>query len=944
MAFNIGLNVLEVEGKTAPAIAGAPTSVASFIIRSPRGPTDMAVRVSNFQQFVTRFGGYHPDFVGAYCVDGFFLNGGQEAYIARVLGDKSTAASVTLKDRNGSDTLTVTAGYRGTPDRGAWGNDLYINIQDNPLFSTRLVSSLSGNRPARLLGNSLKTPVDLSSFSGKLPRILNLKIDSKEAISIHFDRLPVPGQASAQDIVDTIDKQLGQQVVASVKDGSILLIAKSKGTLSKIEIQRSIYEETLDKIKFGIVSAKSSSTGDQNPAQLVSQPLKGTIDVQDRTLEILLNGQHKSIDFNKLPSGDPTQASIQQVVDCINAQVKNFASVEDTGGDKIRLTSQHPGSIDLEQTDPATLNRLGFANSRAADGTGAQPATLLGGEITSPIQLGNPATLVLLVGKQSPKFLTIPLPQGMGVSVGDIVNAINNAQLSGNKLVTASVDANRIKLVSQDTGTKARIEIVIDDTLDLLGFPPNLRSAQGQGVASGTAYDQARVQSLAGLQKGDWVRLDDGITQNWHQIVDLRILNDAAGNPEYFVDWNSPSDQAEKNEYRTEDTTLSTCEFNLNIFWQRPTAPGPQLVESWSQLSLDRKHRNYAPLKVNDVFSGSSYIVLEDRVPGTYSGQDVPALGLSRLGLASATPDNLVRERGEDGDPPGIGDFKRALARFDTIAIQLLAIPEFMPDGQLKAVTTEALGYCENKGDCMFVGHTPLGRDAEGAKTFGQDFRASKVYGALYWPWIAVTDPIGTGSNPIKVIPPTGHVMGVYARIDQTRGLWKAPAGNEAVLRGALAVEKDITDVDHTDLVKNGSVNGIRRIPAAGIAIDASRTLSTDNRWLYVNVRLLFNYVKASLREGLRWVKQEPNRENLWNKIKYNTVTPFLQRLYQAGAFGPGAPEDVYTVVCGPENNPPDQIQLGYLKVEVYFYPARPAETIIIMVGQQDSGATAGER
>ena len=156
-------------------------------------------------------------------------------------------------------------------------------------------------------------------------------------------------------------------------------------------------------------------------------------------------------------------------------------------------------------------------------------------------------------------------------------------------------------------------------------------------------------------------------------------------------------------------------------------------------------------------------------------------------------------------------------------------------------------------------------------------------------------------------------------------------------------MERDITDVDHTDLVKNGSVNGIRSIRGAGIVIDASRTLSTDPRWLYVNVRLLFNYVKTSLRESSRWIKQEPNRETLWNTIKYGTVTPFLQGLYQSGAFGPGTPEQVFTVVCGPENNPPDQIQLGNLKVEIYFYPARPAETILIVIGQQDGGATASE-
>jgi uncharacterized protein len=87
----------------------------------------------------------------------------------------------------------------------------------------------------------------------------------------------------------------------------------------------------------------------------------------------------------------------------------------------------------------------------------------------------------------------------------------------------------------------------------------------------------------------------------------------------------------------------------------------------------------------------------------------------------------------------------------------------------------------------------------------------------------------------------------------------------------------------------------------------------------------------------------EPNQQALWNQIKYNTVTPFLNRLYSAGAFGTGKASDVFTVICGPENNTPQDVALGNLKVEVYCYPSRPAETILIIVGQQDSAASASE-
>jgi phage tail sheath protein FI len=138
-------------------------------------------------------------------------------------------------------------------------------------------------------------------------------------------------------------------------------------------------------------------------------------------------------------------------------------------------------------------------------------------------------------------------------------------------------------------------------------------------------------------------------------------------------------------------------------------------------------------------------------------------------------------------------------------------------------------------------------------------------------------------------------------------------------------------------------VNGIRPTPGAGIVVAASRTLSTDPRWWYVNVRLLFNFVKASLRDGLRFVRQEPHSEELRRMVRFNVVTPFLLGLWRRGAFGSDPADSVFTVKCDAENNPPAEMQLGNFRVEVYFYPVRPAETIVIVVGQQDSGATAAE-
>jgi len=244
----------------------------------------------------------------------------------------------------------------------------------------------------------------------------------------------------------------------------------------------------------------------------------------------------------------------------------------------------------------------------------------------------------------------------------------------------------------------------------------------------------------------------------------------------------------------------------------------------------------------------------------------------------------------------------------------------------------------------MFVGTAPSGLDLEGLKTYALPFRAKKVYGALYSPWIAVVNPLDlTGADPRLWVPPVGHVLGVYARIATARGVWKAPAGDEAVVRNAVSVAFDMTDTDETDLVKNGGVNAIRAIPGSGILVDTSRTLSTDSRWLFVNVRRLFNFVKSSLRDGLRWVAQEPHSEELRRAVRLNVVTPFLLGLWRQGAFGSDPADKVFTVKCDAQNNPPADVNLGNFKVEVYFYPVKPAETIIITVGQQESGASSQE-
>lgn len=520
-------------------------------------------------------------------------------------------------------------------------------------------------------------------------------------------------------------------------------------------------------------------------------------------------------------------------------------------------------------------------------------------------------------------FLPGDFPGGAAAATpAQIRDAINGRQ----SRVIASLDGtNHIVLTSTGevaTLTAGWTSIAVTGANATLGFAV---AAAVFGTATAVSGTGATLRRTEDFDLGDALQVFDPAVPANTARVKLMSRNPLTG----AVTW-SPAIAGIAG-WNAREIRVRNLRFTLSI--AQGGTEAANLRETWADLSMESDTSRYAPAVINDVLSGSKYITAEDLLSASTVGADLPA-------SLAWTP----LHTGRDGTPTAaqvVGDAAThsGFSAFDSQPIQLLTCERTDP-----AIVVGALAYCENRSDCMYVGAVPEGNvETEPAVAYGQSFQAKKVYGALYSPWITINDPAAVGDNPRRSIPPVGHVLGAYARIDRGRGVWKAPAGDEANLAGVLDVTYRLTDAEHTKLVKEGSVNGIRFIPRSGIVIDSSRTLSTDPRWYYVNVRLLFNFVKSSLKDGLRWVRQEPNRQSLWNAIKFNAVTPFLLGLWRQGAFGTGSPEQVFTVICAASNNPPDQVDQGILNVEVYFYPSRPAETIVITVGQQDSGATASE-
>ena len=538
---------------------------------------------------------------------------------------------------------------------------------------------------------------------------------------------------------------------------------------------------------------------------------------------------------------------------------------------------------------------------------------------------GFPTLSVRVDGEATATAITFQAGDFSGGAAAATPSQIRDAINARTHKILASLDATN-HVVLESTGEVASLNggwssLQVTANNATLGFVTAV--APTFGTAAATTASGTSLHKVDDFDVGDAVRITDGTNT---AIVKLLSINEQT----HAVTW-MPT-VAAINTWDQQLLMISNLEFDLRVSYGG--VDDRNVVETKTSLSMEPDVHNYAPVAINDTIRGSQYLFAEDQNSPSTSGNDRPA---PTTGFVRLNP-------GRDGTPTSndfIGDQagRTGFYAFDPYQVQLVGC-----ERTDAAITRAGIAYCTAREDCIFVGTVPEGYvEAGQAVACGQSFQGKKVYGALYGPWIRITDPIGVGDNPIKDLPPVGHVMGVCARIEANRGIWKAPAGDEANLRGAIDVTYRLTDAEHDTLVKSGSINGIRSLPRAGIVIDASRTLSTDTRWLYVNVRLLFNYVKSSLKEGLRWVRQEPNRDFLWNAIKFNSVTPFLMGLWRQGAFGTGTPDQVFTVICDAGNNPSDQVDQGLLNVEVYFYPSKPAETIIIKVGQQPSGATVSE-
>jgi phage tail sheath protein FI len=304
-----------------------------------------------------------------------------------------------------------------------------------------------------------------------------------------------------------------------------------------------------------------------------------------------------------------------------------------------------------------------------------------------------------------------------------------------------------------------------------------------------------------------------------------------------------------------------------------------------------------------------------------------------QVGDAAVAPPVTAAVLGTDGTAAVTETtFSSAFPRLDALTdFSLLAVPG---EGTT-AMADLGMAYCANRPlqDVFFIAETASHDDtAAEAADFRNKLTTANSYGALYFPWVKALDPTGQSREPV-LLPPSGYMAGLYARIDASRGVWKAPAGVEASLNGVVGLAAELSDVQHGNLNPLG-VDVIRRFAGAGIVSFGARTISSDPEWRYVPVRRTAIMLRVSIYYGIQWAVFEPNDEPLWSQLRLN-IGSFVMTLFRQGAFQGSTPSQAFFVKCDAETTTQADIDSGVVNVLVGFAPLKPAEFVVVKISQQ---------
>ncbi len=389
-----------------------------------------------------------------------------------------------------------------------------------------------------------------------------------------------------------------------------------------------------------------------------------------------------------------------------------------------------------------------------------------------------------------------------------------------------------------------------------------------------------------------------------------------------------------------------------------PTAFADATVEVYSdgtntafRILSGRKADSYSPIEQIVVTANGSDTVAADLklTSGTSNVQQYP------VGFDGTVPSGAAMvkdDKGADGDEPEAGDLigsssepftgMYALELADLFNIMCLPRAAIIADDSsaggvtaMQAVYSKALAYCIKRRAFLII-DIPKSVNAVDEMEDWLDANASlrDKNSAVYFPRLQMPDPLD--EYRLKSVGSSGTMAGLYSRIDTTRGVWKAPAGTEATLKGVSALDLELTDGQNGTLNPLAS-NCFRIFPIYGTVSWGARTLDGSDQaaseWKYIPIRRLALFLEESLFRGTKWVVFEPNDEPLWSKVRLN-LNAFMMGLFKQGAFQGSTPDQAFYVKCDGETTTQDDRNKGIVNIEVGFAPLKPAEFVVLKFQQ----------
>jgi uncharacterized protein len=560
-------------------------------------------------------------------------------------------------------------------------------------------------------------------------------------------------------------------------------------------------------------------------------------------------------------------------------------------------------------------------------GTGARALRPLNDSVEQP---GTPRQTLVVTAKQETKDgnkITVEVKKASVASSVAVVRGTANLLAPANnqpnnqvKVATAD-DAKKFlpgDIVSLEEGEtkkeRATIDRISDTTITFRQALTHTYTASGKMRIADLNPGQRRIRLEKGkttdIEPGTYLSITQGTETDKRVVQSVERANDVITLAQGLT-------KLYKMAESDPPTTVNTLEFTLVI-----KTPG---VEQFPNLSIDPRHSRYF---ANIVDSSSVDVMLVDPPDPTPPPANLPGETTSALSLEGGEEDDITKIQ--------TTHYRNAIDALEKVDdVNILCIPDSAArqPAEVQEIQAYMIAHCEKMQDRFAILDAGPGLSPNEVRAQRGLISSDGGYAALYYPWVAIANPVGPGRI---TVPPSGHIAGVYARVDDTRGVHKAPA-NET-MRGVLALERTLSDDEQGPLNEQG-INVIRAIPGSGIRVWGARTIAPRDRtqWRFVNVRRLLLFIEESIQEGTQFAVFEPNDLALWGKLK-RQVTDFLTRVWRDGALFGATADQAFRVRIDEELNPPDLRALGQLIIEVIVVPTTPAEFIVFRIISDTTG------